>query len=155
MPFHGICLCGGITFQVDANPIVISCCHCSNCKKYTGTVFTTNVVFPAGSVTITKGNNLLSNYRDTTQDSGNALNRKFCSQCGTPLYNVGGDFGKTLAVFYSALIDFGTEEEKDRKPEVEFYTKDRAAWVHPVEGAEQAGTKPGRDDSVNPNSLMK
>ncbi|KAJ3809312.1 Mss4-like protein [Lentinula lateritia] len=146
-PFHGTCLCGGITFQVDNDPIVTTCCHCSNCKKYTGTVFTTNVVFPAGvgSLTITKGENLLSTYRDATQDSGNALKRIFCSQCGSPLYNNGGDAGKTLAVFYSALIDFGTEDQKDPKPELEYYTKDRVAWVHAVEGAEQARTKPGRD----------
>ncbi|KAJ3998350.1 Mss4-like protein [Lentinula boryana] len=145
MPFHGTCLCGGITFQVDENPLVISCCHCLNCKKYTGTVFTTNVVFPTGSLTMTKGKELLSSFRDGAQDSGNALQRNFCSQCGSPLYNDGGDSGKTLAVFYSALTDFGTEDEKDRKPEVEYYTKDRAAWVHPVEGAEQARTKPGRE----------
>ena len=49
-------------------------------------------------------------------------------------------------MFYSALIDFKDQKEGvDRKPEVEYYTKDRNWWVKPVEGAEQATTKPGRD----------
>ncbi|KAJ3827442.1 Mss4-like protein [Lentinula raphanica] len=150
MPFHGTCLCGGITFQVDQEPLMISCCHCSNCKKYTGTVFTTNVVFLAESVSVTKGEDLISTYQDAAQDSGNALKRIFCSRCGSPLYNQGfGDFGRTLAVFTSALTDFGNRE--DEKPQIEFYTKDRTPWVHPIEGAEQAKTRPDRY-SNNPES---
>lgn len=88
-------------------------------------------------------------YDDTVQDSGNALDRHFCAKCATPLYNSRGDFGKTLAVFYSALDDFNIDEkgEKSEKaPKVEYYAKGRAGWVQPVDGAVQAKTKPGRDD---------
>src|ERR1700753_1335457 len=67
--YRGTCLCGQTAFAVHAEPIrsvqfvhfylrvftyqhalrrfSTSCCHCTNCKKYTGTVFTTNLVFPA------------------------------------------------------------------------------------------------------------
>ncbi|KAJ3936104.1 MAG: Mss4-like protein [Lentinula lateritia] len=149
MPFHGSCLCGEIAFQVDNDPMLISCCHCSNCKKYTGTAFSTNVIFPGGSLTFIKGENLLSTYKDAAQDSGNSIKRIFCSKCGSPLYNEGGDDAKTVSVFYSALIDFTTEDEKNRKPELEFYTKDRLEWVHAVKGAEQSETIPGRDTLRN------
>ncbi|GAW06437.1 molybdenum cofactor biosynthesis protein [Lentinula edodes] len=108
--------------------MVISCCHCSNCKKYTGTAFSTNVIFPGGALTFMKGENLLSTYKDAAQDSGNAIKRVFCSKCGSPLYNEGGDDAKIVSVFYSALIDFATRDEKNRKPELEFYTKDRLEW---------------------------
>ncbi|KAJ3765964.1 hypothetical protein FB446DRAFT_419935 [Lentinula raphanica] len=56
---------------------------------------------------------------------------------------------ETLAVFTSALTDFGNAE--DEKPQIEFYTKDRTAWMHPIEGAEQAKTRPDRF-SNNPES---
>lgn len=100
------------------------------------------------SVTVTKGDTLVSTYLDAVQDSGNALQRKFCSRCGTPLYNIGGDFGKTLAVFYSALDDYDCCSDGDTipKPKVEYYSKDRLPWVGPIEGAQQPRTKPGRDD---------
>jgi len=55
-PFHGSCLCGKIAFEVDAVPLAyanktsgddlncrVALCHCKNSKKYTGSVFTTNV----------------------------------------------------------------------------------------------------------------
>ncbi|KAH8107699.1 Mss4-like protein [Cristinia sonorae] len=160
-PFHGSCLCKAIEFQVDAAPVAVSTCHCLNCKKYTGTAFTTNVIFPHGSAKITKGTP--STYHDSAQDSGNALARVFCPTCSSPLFNLGGDFGKTLAVFYGALDDFNVcvdphpvvvaappgarELEVTRTavaPQVEYYVKDRVSWVSPVLGAEQAQTKPGR-----------
>ena len=97
---------------------------------------------------ITRGAPLVTTFLDTVQDSGNALQRKFCSQCGSPLYNIGGDFGKTLAVFYSALDDYDVHLDGDATPtpKVEYYSKNRLGWMGPIDGAQQPRTKPGRDD---------
>ncbi|KAF8585694.1 hypothetical protein K439DRAFT_1388061, partial [Ramaria rubella] len=124
----------------------VSCCHCSNCKKYTGTVFTMNVVFPAARTQthrLISGEELITVYHDTTQDSGNVLLRHFCSNCGSPLFNTNGDFGRTMAVFYSALDGFIHESQVG--PEIEYYAKDRVRWLPDFPGAQRAKTKPGRD----------
>ena len=113
------------------------------------------------SAKITTGQPFVSTFYDGVQDSGNALTRIFCSRCSSPLYNLGGDFGKTLSVFYSALDDFdfdvdphpqpiehnvgGEKVKKWIVPRVEYYMKDRVDWVGPVPGAQQAHTKPGRN----------
>ncbi|KZT38531.1 hypothetical protein SISSUDRAFT_1004593 [Sistotremastrum suecicum HHB10207 ss-3] len=155
--FKGTCLCGEISFEVLSEPVITSTCHCSNCKKFTGTVFTTNLVFPSNSIKVTLGESQISLYIDKLQDSGNILKRHFCSNCGSPLYNFGGDFGKTCAVFWGALSEeyVSTSEGKGEwmkfdegrwKPEVEYYSKDRVGWVHSVYGAEQPYTKPGRGE---------
>ena len=91
---------------------------------------------------MTQGENLISTFHDSAQDSGNALARHFCSQCGSPLYNSNGDFGRTIAVFTSALDD---ETLSKRQPEMEYYAKDRVEWLPEFKGAERANTKPGRD----------
>ena len=96
------------------------------------------------TIRVTKGDDGMGAYRDGEQDSGNPLIRRFCSTCATPLWNDGGDFGKTLAVFYSAL-DGDQLERKKSGPQVEYYVKDREEWVKALEGAQQAWTKPGRD----------
>ncbi|KAH8830114.1 Mss4-like protein [Flagelloscypha sp. PMI_526] len=144
--FHGSCLCGRVRFEVEAEPIQVTTCHCKSCKKATGTVFTTNVVFPAGSARFTSGDEHVTTFLDEVQDSGNALQRKFCGHCSSLLLSVGGDFGRTLAVYYSAFDDFNLEGEKEKPPQMEYYTKDRTSWVSAFPGAEQAKTKPGRDD---------
>ncbi|EJD01685.1 uncharacterized protein FOMMEDRAFT_111686 [Fomitiporia mediterranea MF3/22] len=149
-PYHGSCLCGKVEFEVNTEPMVTVCCHCKNCKKYTGTVFSTSVLFPANNpITITKGENFIGTFNDTSQDSSNELSRKFCSLCGSSLYNEGGGDGHQVAVLYSALDDFnvtiGDGITEEVKPQLEVYTKDRTSWVHPVEGAQQSKTRPGKD----------
>ncbi|TCD66314.1 hypothetical protein EIP91_001560 [Steccherinum ochraceum] len=147
--FHGTCLCGEVAFEINADPMLVSTCHCLNCKKFTGTAFSTNVIFPDGSINITKGRTFVNTYSDAAQDSKNTLGRVFCSQCSSPLYNIGRDGNlKIYSVFYSALDDFdivadphGTEEKEETKkdvvPAMEFYTKDRVGWVTSVPGAQQ------------------
>jgi len=141
--YTGSCLCNSVNFCVEVEPILVSCCHCRNCQKYTGTVFTTNVVFPSNSVRITKGEDAIKIFNDTVQDSGNPLPRHFCSRCASPLFSTNGDFGKTMSVHYSALDDF-----PKAPPDVEYYSKDRVHWVTPVEGSDKPRTKPGREDSA-------
>jgi len=140
--YRGNCLCGQTAFEVNAEPIITSCCHCSNCKKYTGTAFTTNLVFPANTQKIVKGEHLVKIFADKEQDSGNVLYRHFCSECGAPLFNTNGDFGKTIAVFYGALEMSCTA---GKQPAIEYYSKDRLSWLPPFPGTEKTMTKPGRE----------
>lgn len=96
---------------------------------------------------VTKGESLIHTFRDTIQDSGNVLVRRSCQTCAAPLYVDGCENGSAQSVFYSALDDFDRAEDgKERPPQVEYYAKDRVAWVSQVQGAQQAKTKPGRDD---------
>jgi hypothetical protein len=93
---------------------------------------------------ITEGENLIAVYQDEAQDSGNALARHFCAICGSPLFNTNGDFGRTMAVFYSVLEGF-----EHRVPEVEYYAKDRVKWLPDFPNTERADTKPGRGEHVD------
>lgn len=93
------------------------------------------------SITITKGEPLITHFSDGAQDSGNVLERKFCSKCGTPLYITNCEHGQMISVFYSALDDYRIDG-KMPKPQVEFYSKDRVEWVQPIEGAAHPRTKP-------------
>ena len=99
---------------------------------------------------ISKGESSVHIFDDPDQDSGNVLKRVACQRCRTPMYSaniIKGEMGPTIAIAYSALDDFDkTEDGKEIPPEVEYYVKDRTAWVQPVPGALQAKTKPGRDD---------
>lgn len=98
------------------------------------------------SAQITAGEDLVSTFLDTVQDSGNTLHRHFCAKCSAPLFITNGDFGRTLAVFYSALDDFNVEGEEHKPPQMEYYTKDRTDWVRAFDStAKQAETKPGRN----------
>lgn len=76
------------------------------------------------------------------------LVRHSCQTCAAPVFVQGGkNESGVQSVLYSALDDFETTEDgKERPPQVEYYASDRVAWVSQVQGAQQARTKPGKND---------
>ncbi|THH04577.1 hypothetical protein EW145_g5410 [Phellinidium pouzarii] len=77
---------GGAGCALESEWEVPTRCHCANCKKFTGTAFSTNILFPEASVAITKGSQFHNVYIDAAQSSGIALYRHFCARCSSPLF---------------------------------------------------------------------
>jgi hypothetical protein len=77
----GRCLCGQIQYAANADPAIIAVCHCKNCQKQTGTAFSVIVGIPKSAISIQWK---LKTFRDIG-DSGQAVERNFCSECGSPI----------------------------------------------------------------------
>ncbi len=80
---RGGCLCGGCRFEYTGEVGPANYCHCTDCRRSTGSAFNVGVrlrrehfLMVAGSPhTFTKAG-----------DSGAALSRHFCPTCGSPLF---------------------------------------------------------------------
>ena len=46
MSCTGECLCGAVRYEVDIDPVWVSHCRCSMCRKQTGAPVDTYVAFP-------------------------------------------------------------------------------------------------------------
>jgi len=42
----GGCACGAIRYETDADPVVMLNCHCSDCRKASGSAYAAIVVVP-------------------------------------------------------------------------------------------------------------
>ena len=51
-PLTGRCLCGGVTYSVDAEPVWQGVCHCSNCQRQTASAFSAIVGVPSKALTV-------------------------------------------------------------------------------------------------------
>jgi len=80
------CLCGKACFTVTGDPFFYAVCHCSNCKKFSGSAFMTNAFFRPHQVSVTAGEDVIRKYQDSNTKSGNTLTRSFCSECGSSLF---------------------------------------------------------------------
>ena len=80
--YHGKCLCGEIKIEINGAITDIIHCHCSLCRKSSGTAFATNGFINSASLEITSGKKSLSNYSYKLGRS-----RHFCSICGSPVYS--------------------------------------------------------------------
>jgi hypothetical protein len=85
MTLHGSCLCGGVAFVVDLPFDRFIHCHCSRCRKATGTAHATNAVVKAAALGWLRGEELLARYDLPTAQS---FATSFCRRCGSPLPHV-------------------------------------------------------------------
>lgn len=60
--YTGSCLCGEVNVEVSGSITSIIHCHCSLCRKNSGTAFATNAFVNTSDFTITKGQERLSEY---------------------------------------------------------------------------------------------
>ena len=78
----GSCLCGGVSYQIDNQIEEIFFCHCSKCRKATGSAFNTATPVKTECFTLLTGKDKLKSFY-----SSESAQRFFCSDCGSPIYS--------------------------------------------------------------------
>ncbi len=126
MMLTGRCLCGGVRFQIDEDLGPIVCCHCSVCRRITGTAFASNASVRTESFHIIAGEELIKEF----QSSENTI-RAFCSRCGSPVY---GRFVSFPAV---RRVRLGTlDSDPGNKPVANIFMGSKAPWFAGTEQLE-------------------
>ncbi len=79
----GRCLCGSVRFVVAGKLEPAGYCHCSDCRKFTGSAFSVTVPVAVENFKLLSGKT-----KGFTQiaDSSNELTRYFCAECGSPIF---------------------------------------------------------------------
>jgi len=80
--YIGKCLCGEVNINVTGAITDIIHCHCSLCRKSSGTAYATNGFVNNSDFKITSGVEKLSTFEYKP-----GRNRYFCSNCGSPVYS--------------------------------------------------------------------
>ena len=77
----GKCLCEKIEFSVRGEFGEVRYCHCSQCRRVSGTAFSANAKIKIDSWELEKGRELVKEYEHKP-----GIYRAFCSECGSPIY---------------------------------------------------------------------
>ena len=80
--YKGSCLCGAIHFELKGEVTDAIYCHCSLCRKASGSAFATNGFIKASDLVLSDEKSSLAAY-ETSQGK----RKYFCSTCGTPIYS--------------------------------------------------------------------
>ena len=78
------CACGRARIAVLGAPSIYGVCHCTNCKRRTGSAFGISSYFNRNEVVGTEGELSVYSFHHAAQNHDQA--RYFCSSCGTTLY---------------------------------------------------------------------
>lgn len=80
--YQGSCLCGAIKVELTGAIDSIIHCHCSLCRKNSGTAYATNGFINTNEFRVIDPQNKLSTYEFKP-----GKNRHFCSVCASPVYS--------------------------------------------------------------------
>ena len=116
----GSCLCGDVRYTVRGEPVHVGRCHCTDCRKESGSAFTIYGQWPVEALE-------LSGEIATYEGRG------FCPRCGSRVLDPPAPSDELVEIRIGTLDEapFGL------KPEAEVWIKRREPWLAPVEGASQ------------------
>lgn len=118
----GGCMCGAIRYECNAEPIATAYCHCRDCQRASGGGFSTVVLAPNPAVKITKGQPKAYSVK---AESGNTVTRKFCGECGSPLFSE-LSASPALMVIKAASLD----DPSGLKPAMNIWTDSAQPWAY-------------------------
>ncbi len=97
----GSCLCGEVAYEIEGPFKIFQYCHCSRCRKSSGSAHASNLFVPPERFKWTKGEKYLGRYE---HPDAKYFASTFCKQCGSSLpWAVQG--GKNIVVTAGTLDD--------------------------------------------------
>ena len=115
----GSCLCGKVTYRVTGNMKIFQYCHCSRCRKFTGSAFASNLLVSPDQFRWSTGEDLVGRYE---QPDAKHFATSFCKNCGSSLPWLAKS-GR------SVVVPAGTLDGNPQiKPFQNIYCASRAVW---------------------------
>ena len=120
MPLSGSCLCGSVAFEIEPPFEHFLHCHCSRCRKATGTAHATNVVVVPTQFRWIRGEDNVARY---DLPAARSFATSFCRSCGAPLPHLTRS-GKRVIVPAGSLDD-----PPSAHPTAHAFWGSRATWI--------------------------
>ena len=133
LPFQGGCLCGAVRYACSAEPMFSGHCQCTDCRKDSGTGHGSHLAVPKGAVTISGESKIF----EKSADSGNTVTRRFCPECGSPL------FSELSASPGLMIIKVGSLDDPSwAKPTMNIWTDSAQPWCELSDELPRHGKQP-------------
>ncbi len=105
-------------FELATEPTDASFCHCSICRRLSGSAFSAFAEIPAAGLRVVRGAEQVAACRVTER-----LTNRFCGTCGSPLFSEHSAFPGFVYVSLGALDD-----DRGIVPEYHQFTGSKAKW---------------------------
>lgn len=118
MVLKGSCLCGAVKYTATGEPQRFYHCHCSRCRKVTGTGHASNL-FLRGSLEWNSGEDQVADFR---LPEAERFANSFCRTCG-------GRLPRFVEKISMVFIPAGSlDDEPGFEPQARIFTSSRTLW---------------------------
>ncbi len=121
LPAEGGCQCGAIRYRLIGEPVFLTICHCSECKRQSGSAFGMSLRMRWTDVTILAGAPKTWTRRS---DSGALVVCAFCETCGTRLWH------EPSAPGFVHIKPGTLDDASSLAPKYESWTERKSSWLH-------------------------
>jgi hypothetical protein len=133
MALHGGCLCGGVRYEISGKLENAGLCHCSMCRRNSGSAFVAAAQVASKDFKWTKGQDLIGRYK-----SSPGAQRIFCKNCGSPMAGGGDPMGETFFINLGSLDD-----DPGVRPGAHIFVGSKAPWFEITDQLPQFKEFPG------------
>jgi len=123
--FQGRCYCGAFSVSAKAQPVAKSYCHCTDCKRWTGSPLPAFVAFRTEDF---KSEPALGQPFELVE----GVKRWNCGTCGSPL---AASFDYLPDQIYIPLGLF--DQAESLQPEIHSHSYSELSWLHLNDGLER------------------
>ena len=81
----GRCLCGGVRFEIRQRPGPLELCHCTRCRRVSGSAFVAGLKVATAGYRMTRGRELVRSFSLPVVEVPPAYTTFFCERCGSPV----------------------------------------------------------------------
>lgn len=115
----GSCVCGTVTYEITPPFTIFQYCHCSRCRKFTGSAFAPNLFVPPARFRWLQGEAEVGRFE---HPEAKYFATCFCKRCGSSLpWAVQGGV--------NVVVPVGTlDEDPGLKPQQNLFWGSKASW---------------------------
>ena len=115
----GTCLCGKVSYEISGNAGIFQYCHCSRCRKFTGSAHAANILVRPEQFKWLRGEEHVGRFEP---DDAKHFATSFCKSCGSSLPWL----GKTKK---AVVVPAGTlDTDPGIRPFQNIFCNSRAVW---------------------------
>lgn len=115
----GSCLCGAVKYEVSGEPKRFYHCHCTRCRKATGTGHASNLFIQPGELKWLSGTEQIRSFR---VPEARRFANSFCAICGARLPRQAKD--SDMVMIPAGSLD----DAAPIKPQARIFSGSRASW---------------------------
>jgi hypothetical protein len=115
----GSCLCGAVKFEVSGEPTRFYHCHCSRCRKVSGTGHASNLFLQPGTLSWLSGDALVRVFK---VPEAKRFANSFCAACGSRLPRQATD--SDMVMIPAGSLD----DAAPIAPQARIFSESRAHW---------------------------
>jgi hypothetical protein len=130
------CLCGEVRIEISGRIGPVVYCHCSRCRKASGTAFAANADVRRKYWRFLSGESLVREF-----ESSPGAFRAFCGRCGSPIYRRNAADPDLLRLRLGILND-----DPERRSLAHFWVGSKAAWFDITDDLPQFATGPAEHE---------